>query len=66
VALGRCSCCSRRDGKALIWLDGTIDRGMIIYPVLSEHDLYLENIRGTARFDQAMARVRRERERFEV
>jgi hypothetical protein len=52
--------------KALIWLDGTIDRGMIIYPVLSEHDLYLENIRGTARFDQAMARVRRERERFEV
>jgi hypothetical protein len=49
-----------------IWLDRTIGRGMIIYPVFSEHDLYLENIRGTARFDQAMARVRREWERFEV
>jgi len=52
--------------KALLWLDRTIDRGMINYPFLSEHDLYLNNIRGEARFDQAMKRARREWERFEV
>jgi non-specific serine/threonine protein kinase len=52
--------------KALLWLERTIDRGMINYPFLSEHDLYLENIRGTAGFGQAMERARREWERFEV
>jgi len=52
--------------KALLWLDRTIDRGMINYPFLSEHDLYLNNIRGEARFDQAMKLARREWERFEV
>jgi tetratricopeptide (TPR) repeat protein len=52
--------------EALFWLDRAIDRGMINYPFLSEHDRYLENIRGDARFDPLMARARREWERFEV
>jgi hypothetical protein len=51
---------------ALLWLERTIDRGMINYPFLSEHDRYLNNIRGEARFDQAMKRARREWEQFEV
>ena len=52
--------------EALFWLDRAIERGMINYPFLSEHDRYLDNVRGDARFGQAMARARREWERFEV
>jgi TolB-like protein/Tfp pilus assembly protein PilF len=52
--------------EALLWLDRAIDRGMINYPFLSEHDRYLDSIRGDARFGQAMERVRREWERFDV
>ena len=47
-------------------LDRTIERGMINYPFLSEHDRYLDNIRGDARFSRVMARARREWERLEV
>jgi hypothetical protein len=36
--------------EALVWLDRAIDRGMINYPFLSEHDRYLDNVRGDARF----------------
>ena len=39
---------------------------MINYPFLSEHDRYLDNVRGDARFREAMVRARREWERFEV
>jgi len=52
--------------EALVWLDRAIERGMINYPFLSEHDRYLDNVRGHARFGQAMERARREWERFEV
>ncbi len=52
--------------EALLWLDRAIDRGMINYPFLSEHDRYLDNVRGDARFGRAMERARREWERFEV
>ncbi len=52
--------------EALLWLDRAIDRGMINYPFLSEHDRYLDNVRGDARFGQAMERVKREWERFQV
>ncbi len=52
--------------EALFWLDRAIDQGMINYPFLSEHDRYLDNIRGDARFGQAMERARREWERFQV
>ena len=52
--------------EALVWLDRAIDRGMINYPFLSEHDRYLDNVRGDARFGRVMERARREWERFEV
>ena len=52
--------------EALLWLDRAIERGMINYPFLSEHDRYLDNLRGDARFGQLMERARREWERFEV
>ena len=51
--------------EALRWLDRAIDRGMINYPFLSEHDWHLTSIRGEPRFGQAMERARREWERFE-
>jgi hypothetical protein len=50
---------------ALHWLDRAIDRGMINYPFVSEHDRHLASIRGEPRFGQAMERARREWERFE-
>jgi predicted Zn-dependent protease len=52
--------------EALHWLDRAIERGMINYPFLSEHDRYLDSIRGEARFGQAMERAKREWERLEV
>jgi serine/threonine protein kinase/Flp pilus assembly protein TadD len=52
--------------EALHWLDRAIDQGMINYPFLSEHDRYLDNVRGEVRFRQAMERARREWDRFEV
>ncbi len=52
--------------EALSWLDRAIERGMINYPFLSEHDWFLDDVRGDARFGQVMARARREWERFEV
>ncbi len=52
--------------EALLWLDRAIERGMINYPFLSEHDRYLNSIRGEARFTQAMERAKREWERLEV
>ena len=51
--------------EALRWLDRAIDRGMINYPFLFEHDWHLTSIRGEPRFGQAMERARREWERFE-
>ena len=52
--------------EALLWLDRAIERGMINYPFLSEHDWHLNSIRGEARFHQAMERAKREWDRFEV
>ena len=52
--------------EALLWLDRAIERGMINYPFLSEHDRYLDNVRGDARFRDVMGRAKREWERFEV
>jgi eukaryotic-like serine/threonine-protein kinase len=52
--------------EALVWLDRAIDRGMINYPFLSEHDRYLDSVRGDPRFGRVMDRARRDWERFEV
>jgi len=52
--------------EALLWLDRSIARGMINYPFLSEHDWYLDNVRGDERFGHLMQRAKREWERFQV
>lgn len=52
--------------EALRWLDLAIERGMINYPFLSEHDRFLDDLRGEARFDDVLARARHQWERFEV
>jgi len=51
--------------EALLWLDRAVDRGMINYPFLSEHDWYLDGIRGDERFGRVMERARREWERLD-
>jgi TolB-like protein len=51
--------------EALSWLDRAIDQGMINYPFLSEHDWFLDNIRGDERFGRAMERARWEWERLD-
>ncbi len=52
--------------EALHWLDRAIDQGMINYPFLSEHDHYLDSIRGDERFGLAMERARLEWEQLDV
>ena len=52
--------------EALHWLDRAIEKGMVNYPFLSEHDWHLNSIRGEARFGQAMERAKREWDRLEV
>lgn len=50
---------------ALDWLDRAVDQGIINYPLLSEYDPFLENIRGETRFKKLMERVKHEWETFE-
>jgi non-specific serine/threonine protein kinase len=52
--------------EALDWLENAIDGGFINYPLLSEKDLFLENIRGEDRFKKLMKRMKKEWENFEV
>jgi len=51
--------------EALLWLDRTIEQGMINYPFLSEHDRYLDSIRNDVRFDRLMERTRRQWNRLD-
>jgi non-specific serine/threonine protein kinase len=50
--------------EAYRWLEHIIDSGWINYPVLSERDPLLENIRGEERFKELMVGVKREWEAF--
>ena len=52
--------------EALNWLEEWIALGCINYPLINEHDPFLENIRGDERFKKLMERVRHEWENFEV
>jgi hypothetical protein len=51
---------------ALDWLEKAVDNGCICYPLFSETDPFLENIRGEQRFKDLMVRVKHEWETFEV
>jgi TolB-like protein len=52
--------------NALNWLDKAVDRGFINYPMLSQYDKLLNNVRGEERFIKLMERVKYEWENFEV
>jgi serine/threonine protein kinase len=52
--------------KALDWLEIAITRGFINYPLLSEHDLFLENLRQETRFKQLLEKAKYAWENFEV
>ena len=52
--------------EAIHWLEHLINKGCINYPILSEIDPFLENIRGEERFKKLMERVKYEWEHFEV
>lgn len=52
--------------EALKWLEHTVERGWINYPLFSELDPFLENIRSEPRFKKLMERVKHEWENFEV
>jgi tetratricopeptide (TPR) repeat protein len=52
--------------EAFRWLEHSINKGFINYPLLSEIDPFLENIRGEPRFKKLMERVKHEWENFEV
>jgi len=51
--------------EALDWLENAVDRGIINYPFINKHDIFLDNIRGEARFKKLMERVKYEWEHFE-
>ena len=52
--------------ESLKWLEHAVDIGFINYPLFSELDPLLENMRGEPRFKKLMERVRHEWENFEV
>ena len=52
--------------EAIRWLEHSINKGNINYPLLSEIDPFLENIRGEERFKKLMERVKYEWENFEI
>jgi hypothetical protein len=50
--------------EALRWLKASVDRGVINYPFLNEHNPLLEPIRRDPRFQELMVGVRRRWETF--
>jgi len=52
--------------KSLDWLENAVNRGFINYPLLSEHDKLLNNVRGEERFKKLMIRAKFEWENFDL
>jgi TolB-like protein len=50
--------------RALDWLENAVDRGFIHYPFLSRPEVVFAKLRGHARFDALLERVRHAWERF--
>ena len=51
---------------ALDWLENTVNRGFINYPLINEYDYLFDNLRSEPRFKKLMERVKHEWENFEV
>jgi TolB-like protein len=52
--------------EAVRWLEHSVDRGWINYPVFAERNPFFANIRGEERFKKLMERVKYEWEHFEA
>jgi len=51
--------------QSIIWLERAVEKGFINYPLFSEIDPFLENVRGEARFIKLMKKVKIQRENFD-
>jgi len=54
------------EDKAIEWLEICTKVGFMNTPFLREHDPFLDSIRGSARFEEIMHRVQREKAEFEA
>ena len=52
--------------SALNWLENSVERGFINYPLINNQDPFLENIRSEPRFKKLMERVKYEWKNFEI
>ena len=48
------------------WLENSVNRGSVKYPMFAEYDSFLQVTRGDERFRTLMERVTREWEEFKV
>jgi hypothetical protein len=64
LVAGGCALLGEKE-KALDWLENSVNLGFINYPYLSEHDPFLESLRGEKRFEELMERVKYEWESFD-
>jgi hypothetical protein len=50
--------------RALLWVEHWVDRGSFNYPTLAYGDPWLQSIRGEARFQRLLDRIRPQWESF--
>jgi tetratricopeptide (TPR) repeat protein len=62
--LAQCHALLGDGDRSLFWLERSISRGMLNYPLLVALDPFLEGIRATPRFQQLMTGVRQEWQRL--
>jgi tetratricopeptide (TPR) repeat protein len=66
LLIAECFALIDEKAEALRWLENAVDKGWCNYPLFSELDPFLANIRGEPRFKNLMDRVKKEWEEFEA